>query len=640
MKFWKLFTILVCSIWYFVCSPIKVRAEGEFSVDAVVTYDVQDSGKTIVRHDITLENNVSDLYATTYTLGLENIEVSVAKAFSEEGTQLPLESLKQGDSTNIKITFPDASVGKGVQRHFSITYENSSFAVRTGEVWEISIPRLGESSNFRNYSLFLKIPKGFGLEAYISPKPLASEILEQGYKYSFSRESITQTGVSAGYGQFQVFSFNLNYDLSSSAPVSSSNNLTSIYEIALPPDTAYQKVYIQSITPKPDNVRVDEDGNWLAEYKLKAQEKITVNVSGSVQIFASYRSFTNSSNQQLNDNLKSTTYWPIESSEIKRLAAELKTPKAIYDYVSTHLTYDSSRVQPNVKRMGAVEALNSPNQAICMEFTDLFIALARAAGIPAREIEGYAYTENPELQPLGLVADVLHAWPEYYDKEKKVWIPIDPTWGSTTGGEDFFNKLDLRHFAFVIHGASDTKPYAAASYKFATNPQKNIYVSFGQLPENRISSPSVMLKPFRVLPFFSSIYDATIKNPGPAALYSITSNIYYDSILKTSDVIEVMPPFSYKDIQIIVPYSFLGKDTPDVIKVTVGGGTSEIVTNKRQIILYSLLAGSVLLIILVTIVFIKVKKIKILAFFAKIIASKKKNDKKFISEPPKDRAKP
>ena len=59
-----------------------------------------------------------------------------------------------------------------------------------------------------------------------------------------------------------------------------------------------------------------------------------------------------------------------------------------------------------------------------MEFTDLFVAIARAAGIPARESVGYAYTTNSRLRPLSLVTDVLHAWPEYYDADKKIWVHL------------------------------------------------------------------------------------------------------------------------------------------------------------------------------------------------------------------------
>lgn len=631
IKIWQALIFLLPFL--FLLPTRQVKAADEFSVDTSVVYDVQDNGKTIVTHNVTLENNFSNLYATTYTLSLENIEVANVSAKGDSGVNFPVNLQKDGDKTNIKVNFPDTSVGKGVQRHFSITYENSSFAVRTGEVWEVSIPRLGPGSNFRNYQLVLKIPKSFGLEAYISPTPASKELSDTGYTYSFDKDSLTQTGVTAGYGQFQVFSFNLSYHLEN--PLSRSSST----EIALPPDTAFQKVYIQKIEPKPTNVTVDQDGNWIAVYDLSSRQRIDVTVSGAVQIFASYRNFTKPTNQELNADLAETEYWQVNDPKIQALASQLKTPKAIYDYVSKNLHYDVARVQPNVQRMGAIGALENPNQAICMEFTDLFIALARAAGIPAREINGYAYTENPDVEPLGLVADVLHSWPEYYDRQKGVWIPVDPTWGSTTGGVDFFNKLDLRHFAFVIHGQSSREPYPPGSYKLGPNPQKDVYVSFGQLPDNRISIPNVKLEPFRVLPFFSSIYTITIGNPGPAALYSIYSTIYYDSKENARQEIQVLPPFSSKQIQITLKHSFLGKDMPAVIKVVVGSSEAQILTNKKQIVIDSLAVIAAILLILMLVIFLKVKKIKIFALFAKIGAPKGTANDKPNSETPQDQTK-
>ena len=624
MRF-KLLTIAVVSTLSIVLSTKYIvssaKAEGEFSVDTVVTYNVQDSGKTLVNHEVTLENNFSNLYATTYTLSLENIDATDIKSNSSAGTPYPVETSKNGDITNIKINFPDTSVGKGVIRNFTISYVNSTFAVRTGEVWEISVPRLGSDSNFRSYQLYLKIPRSFGLEAYISPKPENTELNENGYTYLFNKSSVIETGISAGYGQFQVFAFNLSYHLENPLARPSST------EISLPPDTAFQRVYLQKLEPKPTNVTVDSDGNWIATYDMAARQRIDVVATGSVQIFASYRAFTKASNQELNDNLKATEYWQVDDPKIKALANELKTPKAIYDYVATTLNYDFARVQPNIQRMGALGALENPTQAICMEFTDLFVALARAAGIPAREVNGYAYTENPDLQPLGLVADVLHAWPEYYDKEKQVWIPVDPTWGSTTGGIDFFNKLDLRHFAFVMHGASAKEPYAPGSYKLGPNPQKDVYVSFGQLPTDRVSIPRVSIKPLRILPFFSSIYTFTVENPGPAALYSVYPTIYYDSSEKSRELIEVLPPYSTSVIDLTLPYSFLGKDTPNIIKVVVNSSSDQIMTNKKQIVVNSLIIVSLVLILATLIILVRLKKIKILSIFDKMVPSRKKNEK-------------
>jgi hypothetical protein len=286
--------------------------------------------------------------------------------------------------------------------------------------------------------------------------------------------------------------------------------------------------------------------------------------------------------------------------------------------------------------MGAVAALQNPDQAICMEFTDLFIAIARAAGIPAREIDGYAYTENPQLQPLGLVADVLHAWPEYYDKDKGIWIPIDPTWASTSGGIDYFDKLDLRHFAFVVHGESSTTPYPPGSYKLGPNPQKDVYVSFGALPEDRITNLNVSVTPVRTLPFLNSIYSVNIDNPGPQATYAVYPTVYFDDKVSSSDYVEVLPPYSNYQFPINVPFSLLGKGTPSLITVTAAGSSAKIATNKTQVIINSLIAISGILILVLLILLIRLKKITFRAIFATIATVKAKIHAGFTKKTPKD----
>ena len=386
----------------------------------------------------------------------------------------------------------------------------------------------------------------------------------------------------------------------------------------MPPDTAFQKIYFDKIDPKPYNVTVDADGNWLATYKLSPRERVDISVSGSVQIFASFRPFPKPSPEVLSQNLKETQYWQANDPGIKSLATSLKTPRAIYDYVVKTLKYDFARVQPNVQRMGAVAALQNETQAICMEFTDTFIAIARAAGIPAREINGYAYTENPDLQPLSLVADVLHSWPEYLDKDKGAWIPIDPTWGSTTGGVDYFNKLDLRHFTFVIHGEDSIKPYPPGSYKLGSNPQKDVFVSFGKLPSDRISQPTITVEGISTLPFINTTINVKVFNPGPSALYSLYPTIYFDETEKNKNFIEVLPPYANYTFQVKVPFSLLGKDTPDKVRIVVAGSSLEIPTNKTQVIINSLLAVFGVFFVIIVLVLIKLKKITFKPLYAKI----------------------
>ncbi|HJY98983.1 MAG TPA: transglutaminase-like domain-containing protein [Patescibacteria group bacterium] len=610
----KRFFLLLLALFLFSFGIGNALAQVEFLVDSEVNYNVQDSGKTIVTHDITLENNFSTLYATSYTLSLQNIESENITAKDSQGVALQTEVKEDGEFLNIKVTFADAVVGKGEKRNFFISYENSNFAVRTGEVWEITIPRMSEPDSFRSYKVNLTIPASFGSEAYISPQALSKVQNESGITYLFGKEQIVQSGVTAGFGQFQVFSFNLSYHLENPLPRAAET------EIALPPDTAFQKVYITTINPKPKDVKIDPDGNWLAVYSLKPRERVDVIVNGSVQIFAGHRPFPKPTEEALADNLKETEFWQVNDPAIRQLASQYKTAREIYDYVTTNLKYDLSRVQPNVQRMGAVAALSNKEKAICMEYTDLFIAIARAAGIPAREVNGFAYTENPDLQPLGLVADVLHSWPEYYDSQKGAWIPIDPTWGSTTGGVDFFNKLDLRHFAFVVHGQDSIKPYPPGSYKLGSNPQKDVYVTFGKLPAERVSKAAISAQVVRNIPFFHLIYSVTIKNQGPAGLYSIYPTVYFDGKEESRDFIDAMPPYSNYTFRLSVPFSLLGEGTPQNVKITVDGSEITVPTNKRQAIINSAIALFVFLGAVMMFVLIRLKKISFKPFFDRIRA--------------------
>ena len=606
----KIFLFFILSFLLLVF-PRHSLAAGEFATDVTVNYKIEKGGTTFVSHLISLENLFSDLYATSYSLVLDNIEPKNISVF-EGSKALPFKLSKEGAKNSLTIDFPEALVGKGEKRIFTVLFEEAGFAARTGEVWEISIPRLSSDENFRSYNVSFSVPATFGTEAYISPKPKEVKTEEGRVIYFFEKEDVERTGVTAGFGAFQVFSFTLNYHLEN--PLSKSAKV----DIALPPDTALQRVYYQVVNPKPENIYVDSDGNWLATFVLKSRERIDVEVKGIVQIFAAPRSFPGTREETLQENLKEREFWETSNPKIKELAEKLKTPAAIYDYVWQTLSYDYERVRPNVERFGAVKALENPTNAICMEFTDLFIALARSAGIPAREINGYAYTENPEIQPLSLVADVLHAWPEYWDESKKAWIPIDPTWASTTGGVDFFSKLDLRHFTFVIHGKDPQKPYPPGSYKLGPNPQKDVFVSFGTLPEERVSHPEITVVTKRPVPFGPTRLDITIRNPGPVALYNLAPAVSFNGSNTKTEIIEVLLPYAHYEFESAVPYSFLGRSTPETVTVLVADSQVQVPTNKNQIILESAVVLLLLLLILVLAILIRFKKIQISKFRDKI----------------------
>jgi hypothetical protein len=182
-----------------------------------------------------------------------------------------------------------------------------------------------------------------------------------------------------------------------------------------------------------------------------------------------------------------------------------------------------------------------------MEFTDLFIAIARAAGIPARQAVGYAYTTNSRLRPLSLISDVLHAWPEYYDFDKKVWIAVDPTWANTTGGVNYFDKLDFNHIVFALQGVSSNYPYPAGFYRRNGKTTKDVAVDFAN---SAFTKPTAKLSaefsfPNMVTAGISSRGSLTISNTQGVAVPEVSADIQSAPVDVALNIKETnFPPFA------------------------------------------------------------------------------------------------
>ncbi len=454
----------------------------EFATSYDVSYDVGTDGITTVTEKVTLKNLTSQYYATQFSLTIGATQISDISA-SDVGGALEVNQETKGSSTTLNVKFNQQIAGQGKELPWTLKFKSKDFASSQGKIWEVTLPKIVTATNLENYNVTLSVPSIFGPPTSISPNPTKQTSGFDKLFLNFSKDQLTASGVSADFGDKQLFDFDLNYHLENP-------NLTpAITNIALPPDTAYQDVTFQRIDPKPINVTVDDDGNYLAWYRLNRNQKLDVKVVGSAKLYINSKVKTPKLDEALRKKyLAAEKYWEKDNPAIKTKLTEIlgsKPPlsnsdkaKLIHRYIANNLKYDSQRLSgKNIERLGAVTALNNPNSAVCMEFTDLFIALARAAGVPARELDGYAYTANPNLRPLSLTRDILHAWPEYWDDEKG-WVMIDPTWENTTGGVDYFNKFDLNHFVFAVKGLSSEQPVPAGSYKYIGQDSQDVKVKF------------------------------------------------------------------------------------------------------------------------------------------------------------------
>lgn len=460
----------------------RISAAGEFHVKQVVDYKFDSSGSSTIVIHVSLTNNAANFYASRYELELVGENPQNISGRDSAGPLKIVTTPIAVDTTRVAAYFNDIVTGLEKSLNFTIQYQGKP-AVRNGQVWEINLPKLSNPGSVDEYTLNLIIPESFGQPAYLSPPPASSEK----NVYVFTKSQLSRIGVVAAFGNFQTFSFRIKYKIDIPS------------QIALPADSAYQRIFFDSINPPPSSVTEDADGNWLASFNPGE-----IVVTGQAHLLLEpLSSFTDSPPEKY---LFPTTYWPADNPQILPLAKSLKTPKKIYDYVVENIQYDyDSAASLTAVRQGALAVLSS-KKGVCSEFTDLFIALSRAAGIPAREVNGYGYTTDLRLRT------PLHSWPQYWDASRRVWVSVDPTWGRTTQGVDYFSKLDFNHLSFVTHGLSDSLPGLAAG---------DIQVSYGSYHEYLTKLLVTKWQPpLFILPFIPATFRLRITNPNSQAVYS------------------------------------------------------------------------------------------------------------------------
>lgn len=526
-----------------------ILALEEFKTFLKANYLFFENGNTAVTQEISLINQRPDIYITEYTLKITGEKVGNIKAWDNQGP-LKVNSGFLNNTTTISLKFNEKIVGKDQTLSFIVKYEIPKLAKKEGRVWKVLLPKLDLGSMPNDYSLEVRVPPAFGSLAFASPFPNRIKKEADFSSFVFDKESILNTGILLEFGDYQVFDFTLIYQLQNT------KDERDVEEISLPPDTSYQIVEYSDINPPPEDVTKDVDGNWLAKYTLSSNSRLQVRATGKAKIFPIPSNLNIVQNTPPEKKLEEKIYWEKDNQKIKEIAKNLKTAKEIYNFVVTTLNYNYEGAGMTKTRLGALKALDSPSKALCLEFTDLFVTLARASGIPAREIEGFAYTDNPKLRPLSLIQDILHAWPEYYDFQTSSWRMVDPTWGKTTGGFDYFNNFDMSHFAFVIHGADSRYPYPPGTYKFLGEETKNIFVNYGEdfLPGKRDFQINLTLSQPHI--FKNEVLSLlTIRNSGPSAIYNFPIKITSTGTLKPN-INEVTVPYLLPYGRISFPINF------------------------------------------------------------------------------------
>lgn len=522
-------------------SPLRAAdLTSQFATDLSSTYIISPAGETTVRSDFTITNTTSTAFVTRYAIEIHSGNIqNVTVTYND--TVLPATVTSTEEKTTVGLEFPEKVVGKEKQHTFTLQYTHPEIAILSDQTAEINIPSLTYADQFSTYQINIQVPKYLGAVEISEPTP--TNVTEDDQTLTLEYHDNAHHGVTALFGKKQTYTFNMSYLLSN--PTGNRG----IIQVVLPPDTLYQRVGFSQLAPRPEKIERDNDGNWIATYPLDSQQQQELLVEGKIDVFLHPRADVVSPGPTL-EHIKGQQYWEKNHPSIQELRKKYTTPHEAFKAVVQILDYNYLRRASDPQRTGAAFAYEHPTNSLAHEYSDLFITLARANNIAARQVTGYALSNSQVLRPLSVSNVPLHVWAEFFNHETKNWQPVDPTWSDTIGYTEYFHHLDFNHITLATQGESSTKPIPPSFNNQQGVDQKNFTIQRSATVAEPTLDVAVSVSPnLTTFLGMGSKYDITITNNTGYAWYAVPVDIH------TSSELQAHP--SQKVIDAVLPYQSL-----------------------------------------------------------------------------------
>ncbi|HUG52196.1 MAG TPA: transglutaminase domain-containing protein [Vicinamibacteria bacterium] len=201
--------------------------------------------------------------------------------------------------------------------------------------------------------------------------------------------------------------------------------------LAVPGDVQIDLLEAAAVVPNPPR-RIDEptaverlvvrlDGVDLSSPEVQgAGQTVTGNV---VEVRDAETLVPEPSGEDLSPHLRPELFIESDAPEIvaeaRKAAAGATEPRVIAERLVRHVNALLEK-KPTVSLPSAAEVLRT-RVGDCNEHTALYVAMARALGVPARIAVGLVYLQG---------GFYYHAWPEVYIQATRghgLWLPVDPT---------------------------------------------------------------------------------------------------------------------------------------------------------------------------------------------------------------------
>ena len=542
----KVFTFLFLLFFIFFTIQKKTFAR-DYKIDYQVEYrPIKKEGQitTKVNFNIKITHLRSDIYVNKFKLLFpESFLVHQVEAYNDKG-KITVDLEKKNFNYELTINLTNPNTGKNSVNNIYISFFQEKVFKEIGNIIEGYIPTINDKE-INSYQAVIFLPKALGKKLSLS-KPIPTLIKQNNDEIVISWDNVKEKTIYTIFGEEQYYDVRLVYQLKN-------NQVYPGYQlVAFLPETSYQKVYIDKIQPQPEMMFLDEDDNLMGKYLLLPQQSKEIIFEGKLII-------TNNGNfEKINYDrkhivnkkkyfLSQTDDWQIKNIP----AVDLSKPELIYQFIIEKLEYNYNKIGKINKRSSPDEILANGTNSICLDYTDLFVSLAREKGIISRAIIGYGYSQEERLRPILFQGDILHAWPEYYDNEKQIWRSVDPTWGDTSG-IDYFSSLDFNHIAFVILGKNSDKPLPAGMYKI--DQQQKIFINpVNEKPKEKIVFKIEKLSiPKKILTNSTGKIEFTVKNFSNVYLYNVPITFKSNELdfQWQKKIIDIFPPLVQKEFNV------------------------------------------------------------------------------------------
>ncbi len=600
----KIKFILIATLVFFNFFTVtSVKAANEFSTTYDIKYSVSEDGVTNVTQSIILKNLTDKFFPSTFSVTLPGTEVGNVEARDNKGS-LETETIQEGSNTKVTIRFTNQQViGLGKEYPWTLSYQDKSIARKLANVWNINLPKISQQTQVENLKLTLSVPSSLGDPDFISPKPTLTSESGGQINLIYTQNELLNAGISAIFGDSLSFEFNLSYILENKAI------FPKYLKLAIPGDSAYQQAFIQNIEPLPENVLTDDLGNTYAVFKVNSNQEYEVKVKGNVKTFLNSRQKDILSQSEKELHLKEGEFWDTNNPNIKTKLSEIiqdqelgvfDRARIIDKYVSNFLRFDYGRIErSDFTRFGSITALNNPEKALAAEYVDLETALLRSAGIPTRQVIGFALPS--QNKPFSFTNQNLHTWLEFYD-DNAGWVITDPAWESTTNGADFFAFNDLNHIALA---------YSSGDQNLTLPGNVETMVYEGDLSTDKGAELDINIEK-EILSGFPSKGKIRINNLGQVAFPASTLQIDTAKILlefpgeqpiitKSINTPEI-PPFGHLEYEFNLKTGAIWHSYQDAFQVRFAGVDDTRLITVTPILSYKIYAveiiGAILMIIL------------------------------------------